>query len=59
MDKRIHIITGHYGSGKSEISVNMAMAMAQKGKKVIFADLISSTYFRSNEARSMLEEKGG
>ncbi|NLN64094.1 MAG: tyrosine-protein kinase family protein [Clostridiaceae bacterium] len=59
MDKRIHIITGHYGSGKSEISVNMAMAMAQKGKKVIFADLdIINPYFRSNEARSMLEEKG-
>lgn len=57
MDKRIHIITGHYGSGKSEISVNMALAMKQR--KVVFADLdIINPYFRSNEARNMLEEKG-
>jgi hypothetical protein len=57
LDKRIHIITGHYGSGKSEIAVNMALAM--KDKNVVFADLdIINPYFRSNEARSMLEEQG-
>lgn len=57
MDKRIHIITGHYGSGKSEIAVNMALAM--KDRKVVFADLdIINPYFRSNEARTILEEKG-
>jgi energy-coupling factor transporter ATP-binding protein EcfA2 len=57
LDKRIHIITGHYGSGKSEIAVNMALAM--KDRKVVFADLdIINPYFRSNEARNMLEEKG-
>jgi hypothetical protein len=57
LDKRIHIITGHYGSGKSEISVNMALAM--KKQNVIFADLdIINPYFRSNEARNMLEQKG-
>ncbi|NLO41307.1 MAG: hypothetical protein GX115_17820 [Ruminiclostridium sp.] len=56
-EKRIHIITGHYGSGKSEISVNLALSM--QNKNIIFADLdIINPYFRSNEARSMLEEKG-
>lgn len=57
MDRRIHIITGHYGSGKSEISINMALSM--KHRKVVFADLdIINPYFRSNEAKNMLEEKG-
>ncbi|MBP7177178.1 MAG: hypothetical protein KBA53_13310 [Thermoclostridium sp.] len=56
-EKRIHIITGHYGSGKSEISVNLALTL--KKQNIIFADLdIINPYFRSNEARSMLEEKG-
>lgn len=57
LDKRIHIITGHYGSGKSEISVNMALSMNREN--IIFADLdIVNPYFRSNEARSMLENRG-
>lgn len=59
MNKRIHMITGHYGSGKSEISVNMALTMAKEGKKIVFADLdIINPYFRSYEARSLMEEKG-
>lgn len=59
MDKRIHIITGHYGVGKSEISVNMAISMARQGKKVLFADMdIINPYFRSNEARYELEKNG-
>lgn len=59
MDKRIHIIAGHYGSGKSEISVNFAIKLSQRGEKVLFADMdIINPYFRSNEARNILEKHG-
>jgi len=59
LDKRISIITGHYGVGKSEISVNLAINLAKQGKKVIIADMdIINPYFRSNEARHELEKHG-
>ena len=59
MDKRIHILTGHYGVGKSEISVNLAIKLAKQGKKVLFADMdIINPYFRINEARQILEKHG-
>lgn len=59
LDKRIHIITGHYGSGKSEISINLAMALSRQGKKVVLADMdIINPYFRSNEAKELMEDKG-
>ncbi len=57
--KRIHIITGHYGSGKSEISVNYAIQLKKRSGKIVFADLdIINPYFRSNEARNILDREG-
>lgn len=52
--KRITFITGHYGSGKSEFSVNFALA-----KKVDFlVDLdIVNPYFRSRELEKLMESK--
>ena len=58
-DKRIRIIIGHYGSGKSEFSVNYAMKLAKQGKKVALADIdIVNMYFRSREKREQLEDMG-
>ena len=37
-DKRIRIVIGHYGSGKTEFSVNYAVKLAEQGKKVALAD---------------------
>ena len=46
--KKVTIITGHYGSGKTNISVNLALDMAQSGKKVTVVDLdIVNPYFRT------------
>ncbi len=58
-DKRIRIIIGHYGSGKSEFSVNYAVKLAQMGKKVALADLdIVNMYFRSREKALEMEGVG-
>lgn len=59
-DKRIRIIIGHYGSGKTEFSVNYAMKLKQaSSSRVAIADLdIVNVYFRSREKQVMLEEQG-
>ena len=30
--RRIRVLVGHYGSGKTELAVNMALALAQKAR---------------------------
>lgn len=57
--RRLTIVTGHYGTGKTEFSVNLALALAAEGERVMLADLdIVNPYFRSRERRSLLEEAG-
>lgn len=36
---RVSILTGHYGTGKTEVSVNLALALAAEGEQVMLADL--------------------
>ena len=56
---RVSIITGHYGTGKTEFAVNLALALASDGDHVMVADLdVVNPYFRSRERRAMLEEAG-
>lgn len=56
---RISIVTGHYGTGKTEFAVNLALALAAEDTSVMLADLdIVNPYFRSRERRSLLEEAG-
>lgn len=46
--KKITIVTGHYGSGKTNFSANLAIKLAAEGKKVTVADLdLVNPYFRS------------
>ena len=54
------IVTGHYGSGKTEFSVSLAMIIAAKrSERTAIIDLdIINPYFRSRERRDMLEENG-
>ena len=57
--KKITIITGHYGSGKTNFSVNLAVNAAAEGRSVAIADLdIVNPYFRTADFRKMFGEKG-
>ncbi len=58
-DKKITIISGHYGSGKTNIAVNLALTLAKNGKKVALVDLdIVNPYFRAADNKRELEEAG-
>ena len=59
-DRRIRIITGHYGSGKTEFAVNYVKKLRESvDGRVAIADLdIVNVYFRSREKKAELEEKG-
>ncbi len=59
MEDHLHIITGHYGSGKTEFAVNLAFRLARAGHAVTLADLdIVNPYFCSREQKEPLETVG-
>lgn len=57
--KRVTLFAGHYGSGKTNIAVNYALALKDMGKDVVVADLdIVNPYFRTKDSASELNAKG-
>jgi len=59
MQKRITLFAGHYGSGKTNIAVNYALGLAEKGLAVTIADLdIVNPYFRTKDSMDQLEKAG-
>lgn len=57
--KRITLLAGHYGSGKTNIAVNMAFELKKQYDKVAVADIdIVNPYFRTKDSQKELEEKG-
>lgn len=56
---RITILVGHFGSGKTEIAINGAQALARAGRRVVVVDLdVVKPYFRSRSARAVLAAQG-
>lgn len=59
MDRRVLLLCGHYGSGKTNIAVNMAMALKERYERVTVADLdIVNPYFRSKDSAHDFEDAG-
>ncbi|MFH0729206.1 MAG: cobalamin biosynthesis protein CbiA [Pseudomonadota bacterium] len=57
--KGIVIIVGNYGSGKTEVSINLAVNQKQQGMAVRVADLdLVNFYFRTREALKFLTDLG-
>ena len=53
------VIVGNYGSGKTEVAVNLALHHRRGGKDVQIADLdLINPYFRTREARVPLRKLG-
>lgn len=56
---RITVICGHYGCGKTNLALNLALDEAAKGERITVADLdIVNPYFRSSEYGGLLEAHG-
>lgn len=56
--KKINIVTGHYGSGKTNFSANLAVKLAENGGKVTVVDLdIVNPYFRSADFGELFSGK--
>lgn len=57
--KRITLLCGHYGSGKTNIALNMAYEIREKYDNVAIADLdIVNPYFRTTDSAEELNTKG-
>lgn len=57
--KRITLLCGHYGSGKTNVAINMAFLLKKCYNNVAIADLdIVNPYFRTKDSREELEQNG-
>jgi hypothetical protein len=58
-DDRVIAIVGSYGSGKTELAVNLSLHLAHQGLQVQIADLdLVNPYFRCRESRQLMEAHG-
>ena len=56
--KKINIITGHYGSGKTEFAINYALRLKEKYSASVICDMdIVNPYFRTNDAVAFLKDQ--
>ena len=57
--KKFIVLIGNYGSGKTEIALNLAISASREGKNTALVDLdIVNPYFRSGEQGLLLKENG-
>ncbi len=54
--KRLNIVTGHFGSGKTEFALNLAMQ--NKGKTTIVDMDTVNPYYRTADAKEILQKNG-
>lgn len=55
----VTVIVGHYGAGKTNFTINLALDLRAAGHAVTVVDLdVVNPYFRASEQRVVLEEAG-
>lgn len=53
------MIVGHFGSGKTEIAVNLALTLKRQGRGITIADLdVVNPYFRCRESQELMQREG-
>ncbi len=53
------VLTGHYGVGKTNLAINLALDARRAGREVAVADLdVVNPYFRTSDYRNVLAEAG-
>ena len=59
LKERVTVICGHYGTGKTNLSINLAMDCARSGESVTLVDMdIVNPYFRSADYSDVLTKEG-
>lgn len=59
LNKRVTLFCGHYGSGKTNIAVNYALHLSERGFPVSIADIdVVNPYFRTKDSSKELTDAG-
>lgn len=59
LDRRVLVLVGGYGAGKTQLAISLAMKQAKEGKPVALVDLdLINPYFRSRDIATTLEHEG-
>jgi len=57
--RRLTVVTGHYGCGKTNLSINLALDLARERGEAVLVDLdVVNPYFRSSDYTQLLAEHG-
>ena len=59
LERKVTVVCGHYGTGKTNLSINLALDCARRGEDVSLVDLdVVNPYFRSADYADVLTENG-
>ncbi len=59
LEKRVTVVCGHYGTGKTNLSINLALDCARMGEDTVLIDLdVVNPYFRSADYADVLTRNG-
>lgn len=54
--KHTYVLIGNFGSGKTEVAINMSLNASKSGKTALVDLDIINPYFRSTERKHLLSE---
>jgi len=59
LDRRVLVLVGGYGAGKTQLAISLGIKLAREGKRVSLVDLdLINPYFRLREIAETLEHEG-